>query len=189
MKHLLTLIIATSFFLACNNKKVAPATETSTNAEVSTKDISEAQKKTEELQQLTPYTQDQMKALLPAALDDDTATILSASTNMGTGFVQAIYPLSDSTSVEINLFDCGGNAGAGIYNAQLVNQLDNQSANETEYTKAIDYNGGKAIEHFDKKSNNATLTYFTADRLLVIIEGTNTGIDEVKKIAGKLKFK
>lgn len=183
------LIITASLLLACNNKnKNSQQAAMATPAEIA-ETRSELDKKMEELQQFSPYTIEQMKALLPVELDGDSATNIVAYTHMGTGFTKATYPLSDSTSLEVSVFDCGGVAGAGFYNAQFVNQLGNQSENAKEYTKMIDFKGEKAIEHAEKNKTFSSLTYTAADRLLVILEGKGTDADELKEKAKELKFK
>ena len=76
MKHLF-LFAAISILIACNNnKKSGEVTVTSedgkTTATIDASNVAQAadamQKKVEELQKLSPYTLDQMKALLPEEL-------------------------------------------------------------------------------------------------------------------------
>jgi hypothetical protein len=190
MKNLtLSLFFAVNLLLACNNRnKTSQGTQPATAAEIA-EAKSELDKEIEELQQLTPYTIEEMKTFAPEELDGDSATSREAYSNMGTGFAQAVYPLSDSTSLELSLFDCGGVAGAGFYSRQFVDHLGNQSENDNEYTRVIDFKEGKAIEHFNKRKNFSSLTYTAADRLLVILEGKGIEPDELKDKAGELKFK
>lgn len=183
-----SLIIAAGLLLGCNNKnKSSQEPEMATAAEIA-ETKTELDKEMEKLQQLSPYTIEQMKALLPVELEGDSASSIEAYSHMGTGFAKADYALSDSTSLEVSLFDCGGVAGAGFYNAQFINQLGNQSDNEREYTKVIDFKGGKAIEHFEKNRMLSSLTY-TADRFLVILEGKGIETGDLKDKAGELKLK
>jgi hypothetical protein len=184
-----SLIIASSLLLACKNRnKSSQQAAMATPAEVA-ETKSDLDKKMEDLQQLSPYTVPQMRALLPAELDGDSAIDAEAYTNMGTGYTRAMYHLSDSTSMEISIFDCGGVAGAGFYNAQFVNQLGNQSDNEKEYTKMIDFKGEKAIVHARKDKSFSSLMYTAAGRLLVTLEGKGIDADKLKDKAGELKFK
>jgi hypothetical protein len=64
-----------------------------------------------------------------------------------------------------------------------------QSESDEEYTKTTEFNGNRAIEHARKDNSNASLSWLAADRLLVTLEGRNTGIDMLKKAAGSLSFK
>ena len=54
---------------------------------------------------------------------------------------------------------------------------------------AIEFKGGKAVEHLDKRNNRSTLTYVAGDRLLVTLEGRNTTVDLLKQAAGSMNLK
>jgi hypothetical protein len=199
MKHVFILFSAfLCMLIACNNnKKPGEITVTSedgkTTAKIQTGDLAQSadafQKKTEELQKLSPYTLDQMKALLPEELAGAKRSKFSANSAMGAAFGEADYPINDSTELELKIFDCAGQAGAGIYSMQYLAMMNFQSESDNEYTKSIDFKGNKAVEHLDKRSNRATLTYVAADRLLVTLEGKNTGVDLLKQAAGSLNLK
>lgn len=199
MKHLFILFSAAlCLLIACNNnKKTGEITVTSedgkTTAKVETANLAQSveamQKKVEELQKLSPYTLDQMKAFLPEELAGAKRSKFSANSVVGAAFAEGEYEINDSTKVELKLFDCAGAAGTGIYNSQFLTMLNLQSETDKEYSKTIDFNGTRAIEQVRKDGSRATLIYLAADRLYVTLEGRNTGIDQLKKIASSLNFK
>lgn len=198
MKHLFFLFSAAVCLLtACNNNKKPGITVTSEDGKTTTtiqpNDLAQAadvyQKKAEELQKLSPYTLDQMKAMLPEELAGAKRAKFSANSAMGAAYAEGEYPINDSTEVELKIFDCAGQAGAGIYSMQYLTMMNFQSESDDEYTKSIDFKGGKAVEHLDKRNNRSTLTYLAGDRLLVTLEGKNTGVDMLKQVAGSLNIK
>ena len=197
MKLLLPLAAALLLMACNNNKKPGDVTITSedgkTTATVDTKSMNQAadalQKKADELQKLSPYTLDQMKAFLPEELAGAKRSKFSANSAMGAAYAEGSYPVNDSTDIELKLFDCAGQAGAGIYSMQYLGMMNFQSESDEEYTKTIDFNGNRAIEHARKDNSNASLSWLAADRLLVTLEGRNTGMDMLKKAAGSLNFK
>jgi hypothetical protein len=198
MKHaFLIWCTALCLLAACNNNKKPNITVVSddgkTKATIPAADMSNVadafQKKTEELQKLTPYTLDQMKALLPEEIAGAKRAKFTANSAMGATYAEGEYPINDSTEVELKIFDCAGQAGAGIYGMQYLNIMNFQSESDDEYTKTIDFRGGRAVEHMNKNSNRATLTYLAGDRLLVTLEGRNTGVDLLKQTAGNLNLK
>jgi len=197
MKHLF-LLVAVGILIACNNNKkpgeiTVKSEDGKTTTTVDANNLTQAadalQKKTEELQKLSPYTLDQMKALLPEELAGARRSKFSANSAMGAAYAEGTYPINESTEIELKLFDCAGQAGAGIYSLQYLGMMNFQSESDDEYTKTSDFNGYKAIEHAKKDNSQATLTYLAADRLLVTLEGRNTGIDMLKQAAGSLKLK
>jgi hypothetical protein len=198
MKHAFLLFSAALCLLAsCNNHKKPGITVTSedgkTTTTVSPNALAETAdaftRKAEELQKLSPYTLDQMKALLPEELAGAKRSKFSANSAMGAAYAEGEYPINDSTELELKIFDCAGQAGAGIYSMQYLGLMNFQSESDDEYTKSIEFKGGKAVEHVDKRNNNSTLTYLSGDRLLVTLEGKNTGIDLLKQAAGSLNLK
>ena len=198
MKHVFLLFCAAVCLLtACNNNKKPGITVTSEDGKTTTtiapNDLAETadvfQKKTEELQKLSPYTLDQMKALLPEELAGAKRSKFSANSAMGAAYAEGEYPINDSTQVELKIFDCAGQAGAGIYSMQYLAMMNFQSESDDEYTKTIEFKGGKAVEHLDKRNNRSTFTYVAGERLLVTLEGSNTGVDMLKQAAGSLNLK
>lgn len=198
MKHAFILLCAAVCLLtACNNNKKPGITVTSEDGKTTTtiqpnelaKVSDDFQKKTEELQKLSPYTLDQMKALLPEELAGAKRSKFSANSAMGAAYAEGEYTINDSTNLELKIFDCAGQAGAGIYSMQYLGMMNFQSESDDEYTKTFEFNGGRAVEHHNKKNNRSTLTYLAGDRLLVTLEGRNTGIDLLKQVAGNLSLK
>ena len=197
MKNLFVLG-SIAILLACNNNpKPGEVSVTSndgkTTASIDANKLVQAsddlQKKTEELQKLPPYTLEQMKAFLPEELAGAKRAKFSANSAMGTAYAEADYTFNDSTEISLKLFDCAGQAGAGVYSMQYLGMMNFQSESDDEYTKTIDFNGGKAIEQGKKDGSRSTLTFLAADRLLVTLEGENTSADQLKKAEGNLNFK
>lgn len=178
--------------IACNNEKsdhVPDRSEYQATADAGkTGQDDVTQKKTEELQKLSPYTLDQMNALLPLELMGATRSNISANSVSGVPYVEGSYSINDSFDIKVSIYDCAGDAGVGIYNIQYSNLMNFEMVSEKEYTKTIDFNGSRAIEHSTKDSSNASLTYL-GGRLLVTLEGRNTGVNKLKKAATSLNFK
>lgn len=199
MKSIPALFIASSLFIAsCNNNKpkdsiTITSEDGSEKVTVDTKQMQntaeEMEKIKEELGKLTPYTADELKAIFPAELMGTTATDIEAASAMGASTAEAKYKLNDSTDIKISIIDCAGPGGAGIYSMQYLGMMNIQEEDEDEYTKTIDFNGGKAFENCRKDRNECTLTYFGGGRLLISLEGENVGINTLKDVAKTLKTK
>lgn len=190
---ILCIIIITS---SCNNNKKQVTLTTEDGKAVIVADIDKAaesvsdwQAKSAALQQLSPYTLDQLKAMIPEELAGGKRDKFSVNTYAGTSAATANYVINDSTKIDLNIFDCAGQAGAGIYNTQFLMAMNMQSETEKESVKTIELNGGKAIEQIRKDKSKASLTWLAGERLLVTVEGHNTGIDVLKQAAGSLSLK
>lgn len=182
MKQLFILAVSIAIITGCNNANKNAAAGSAVNDSTGRRQINSAnEEKISALQQLTPYTTDQMKALLPATLNGDSASGQSAYMNMGTGYAQANYIHDDSTRIQLSIFDCGGNAGAGLYTTQYLALLSGYDQSSTRLT---DFRGEKAVEHGD--NNRSAFTFFGAGRLLVSMDAVNVSLQTLKELAAGL---
>jgi len=148
------------------------------------------QKKMEELKKLTPLTTDQLKALLPEEIMGMKRSNFSANSMMGYASAEATYRNeSDDKQIELNILDCAGEAGSGIYQLSYWTKMSIQSESDNGYTKTVDFDGDKAVETYEKGGDSYELTRFVSDRLLVIVKGRKTGLDAVKETAKGLNLK
>ena len=143
----------------------------------------------EELANLTPVTADQLKAMVPAQLMSTPHSDLDVSTSTGASIASADYKINDSTKIKLNIIDCAGPGGAGIYSLQYLGMMNVQEDTDEEYTKTIDFSAAKAFEHCDKTSNECSFTYFARNRFLVSLEGDGVKIDALKQAAKGLDIK
>lgn len=191
-----------SFFLltACGNAKVKDShknedgtTTTTTydmgNLKKMSENTDEMTKKTEELKKLTPLSLDELKALLPEALAGLKRTNYNASSAAGYAAVEGDYQKDDTIGLRVMIYDCAGETGAGFYTLTYWGAMNFQQESEHEYTKTIDFNGGKAIENFKKEQKQSSLTYVSNNRLLVVLNGTNMEPSVLKEAAQNLDFK
>ena len=198
MKKILPAVIAAIMLIACNNNKPKnAATFTSEDGkEQVTVDMNEMKNAAQgmekikaELSTLTPLTTGQLTALVPEKLMGADRKDLDVTAAMGASVASASYKINDSTDIKLNIFDCAGPGGAGIYSLQYLGMFNIQQDDEDEYTKTIEFNGGKAFENCKKTRNECTLTYFSGGRFLITLEGDNVGIDGLKQAAKGLDIK
>lgn len=188
------LTIAIIILAACNDSKskdaAAPSGEDTTAQINKVKDAAlDMEKIKDELGKLEPLTLDQLKGLIPETLMGGKRTEFDATASSGTGMAAADYEVNDSITITLNIYDCAGPGGAGIYSMQYLGLLNIQEENEEEYTKSIDINGGKGFEHCDKTSNECTVTFFSGGRFLVSLEGDNVGAPALREAASQLRIK
>ena len=198
MKRLYALFLASIVLtIACNNKPKQTATFTTDDGKGTvTIDMNQMQeaakdikKQKTDLEKLTPLTLDQLKALLPETLMGVPRKSYEASATMGAGLASGKYEINDSMDVKLNIWDCAGPGGAGIYGLQYLGMMNIQQESDDEYTKTVDFNGGKAHEHCNKTNNDCTFTYFAGGRFLVTLEGDHVGANALKEAAKELNIK
>src|SRR5258705_1081875 len=100
MKQFFSLLVAVIFLVACNNSKPKETTIVSNDGkEKVTVDLNkmqnaaaDMQKKTEELQKLSPLSLEELKALVPETLMGVKRSKYNTTSAMGTGVATAEYP-------------------------------------------------------------------------------------------------
>lgn len=200
MKPLFSLLLMGAVALsACNNDKQYTHTETSDDGTTTTTSVNltgmestadEMTQKMEELKKLTPLTLDQLKALLPETINGVKRSSFNANSTMGFAMAEAEYRKEeDDRELKLAVFDCAGEAGSGIYGMSYWTKMNMQQESDDGYVKTVSFNGDKAVETYQKGSNETTLTYVAANRLLVTLTGHNMDINEVKAIGESLKLK
>lgn len=199
MKQIFTLLLMSSFiFLACNNNKPKD------NITVTSKDgkeqvnidpaqmkntLQDMQKIKEDLEKLTPLSTEGLTALVPEQLMDAPRTDLDVKSAMGATVANADYKINDSADLTLEIVDCAGPGGAGMFGMQYLGMININSDDEDETVKTVDFNGGKAIENCRKKKNRCTIAYFSGNRFLVSLKGDNVGIDALRGLAKGLNIK
>ena len=198
MKIKLTALAATVFlFVSCNNNKSKDTVTVQhedgkgqTTIDVSDmKDVAADMEKTKEkLANTTPLGAEEMKALLPEQLAGARRVELDVQPAMGTNVAQGRYQVTDTSWVEISIVDCAGPAGSGLFATQYLGMMNVQDEDEDEYTRTVEYKGGKAFENCQKKRLECSLTWFTKNRFLVSINSQFVGIDAVRKVGDALEL-
>ncbi len=196
LMRLLLCILTASILFACNSNKdkITVKDDEGNKTTIDVKDMAnkgeEMKNKMEELQKLNPLSIDELKALMPKELMGAPQSNLDAVSMAGIAHtVSADYETNDTTKIKVSIFDCAGTIGAAYYNMQYFGLMNFEQDNEREYTKSIEFNGGRAIINCRKDRNDCTFTYFTGERYLVVLNGDNVGIDQLKQVAGNLHIK
>ena len=194
--------IAVAFLMAgCNSNKTKEATIVSEDGKTKvtidqdamtnmSQTGDEMTKKMEALKKLPPLSLDQLKALLPEELAGMKRSSFNANSAMGFAIGEATYKgAEDDKELKLVIWDCAGEAGSSFYGLNYWSQFSVQSESDDGYTKSVPFNGGKAIESYKKGQNEHALMFTSGDRLLVNIEGENTGMDVVRQAAQSLNLK
>ena len=199
MKHIVLLLILPCFLvISCNNKKNAVNNSKTDSTGSNVVNVETDNKKTgtevgqqqkDELEKMTPLTKDELTALVPSELMASPRSGLDVSTSMGTLVASADYKVNDTAAIKLEIVDCAGPGGAGMFGTQYLNMLNVNSDDEDEYIKTIDLNGGKAFENCKKNRNRCSVAWFDGKRFLISLTGDNIGIDALKDLAGKVKIR
>jgi len=198
MRTLYSLLLVSLFFTACKNNKKFTHTEknedgstTTTTVDMAglTSNAEDMTQKMEDLKKLTPLTLDQLKALLPEEISGIKRSSFNANSTMGFSVAEAEYQKDEDADIKLVIYDCAGEAGAGIFGLSYWTKMNMQSESSDGYVKSVDFNGTKAVETYQKGNNETALTYVVNDRLMVVITGRNVDKDAIRQVAQDLNLK
>lgn len=194
MKNFILLLFVFHTLIACNNNKAKGpgdnAAKTDSMQGVTAANESDIiQKRMEQMKQLNPLTAEQVKSLFPDELAGMKQSEYKATNSEGYEVGEAHYESEDGKSLDVTVFDCAGEAGAGKYNIMYVGYLNTESEDNNGYRKSIRFSGDKAIESYDKKQESYSILFLSGDRLLVNVEGEHIELDAVKQAANSLNLK
>lgn len=189
MKYILPLS-AIVLLCACENKNESK-TETTQKKDSVITEISQEKNTVKDLhtiqtglESMTPLDENELKNKLPVESGGVTASDVQTSSATGAMSASAHYNLTDSSSVRIEIIDCGGPAGAGIFNTQYAGDMATGGADDESDFKVTQFRGHKAFEScLKERPMDCTFTFFDGKRLLVYVEGKNTGIEKLKQVA------
>jgi hypothetical protein len=145
--------------------------------------------KAEELKKLTPLSTDQLKAMMPEELMGIKKTSFSADSYSGASSSTATYKSDDGKELKLIIYDCAGEAGAGIYAIRYMTMWNIEHEDDHGYQKTVDFNGQKAVENYVKSSDEYSIAFLSNDRFLVTVAGVKTGLNFVKQAANSLNLK
>jgi hypothetical protein len=200
MRKLFLLVSAAAILsVSCNNNKTKGAVVVSDDGKTKVtitpetinnmKDASDAMtEKTEALKKLTPASLDEMKTMIPEEFMGMKRTSYNANSMMGASNATGKYKSDDGKELKLNIIDCAGEAGSGIYTLRYWTMWNFQNEDDNGYQKTVDFNGGKAIEKYSKYNDEYGLTFMVNDRYLVTVEGEKMGLDAVRAAAKSVKL-
>jgi hypothetical protein len=193
MRRLTPILLIFVILASCNNKKTVNEKTANVEAQPGNvsnmpMDLEKIQKATQELKKLTPHTLEEMKSFLPATLMGVQGSDVSAIDGIGAAVATSKYKINDSTDLKLTIYDCAGPGGAGIYSMQWLGNFRVQEDTESQYSKTIDFKGGKAFESCKKKRARCTLTWFD-ERFLFELQGDNIPIEQMKDAASEVVIK
>jgi len=187
MKKLSILCVCVLLFAACKDnpivKKAKKAKENVVNTQNIIKESSKIQDDIKELSEVTPLTNEEMKAWLPENIDGMKRTSFKtgAMGMMNIASVEATYAAEDkSKSFKIEVIDGAGEMGAAAtMGLRLIFSQDFEEETEEKTRKTVTKNGVKAIEEYNKRNNQSVIQLMQDKRFYIKATGENMKMKEL----------
>ncbi|MBW2938547.1 hypothetical protein KXJ69_10540 [Aureisphaera sp. CAU 1614] len=189
MKNSLFLIVALLFFVGCKDnpvsKKIKEAKQNVSNTNSAIEELNDMQEDIEELKEISPLTNDELKAWLPDEINGMKRTSFKAGQTsfMKIASIEASYSNEDkSKTFKIQIIDGAGEMGAAATaGMRMLFSQDFEEETETQVKRSIKKKGVKAIEEYRKDGSNCTIQFMQDDRFYINASGRNMDLDETWK--------
>ncbi|MBL4663383.1 MAG: hypothetical protein JKY22_07485 [Flavobacteriaceae bacterium] len=185
MKKIVMIIFAVTICMSCENpvtKKIKEAKQTISNTKEAVKEISNMQKDIEQLQQVTPLTNAQLKAWLPDEINGMKRIAYKAGQGsfLQIAMIEATYATEDkSKKFRIEVMDGAGEVGAAATaGMRILFSQDFEEEDEYKTKRTVKKDGMKAIEEYRKNNNRSSIQFFHGNRFYMNATGTNMDLDE-----------
>lgn len=196
MKKFIIAIFALSIFTACENpvsKKIKETQEAVSNTKEVMKEMNNMQDDIKELQQVTPLTNDELKAWLPDEIDGMKRIAYKAGQGsyLQIAMIEATYANEDkSKKFKIEVMDGAGEVGAAATaGMRIMFSQDFEEEDEQKTRRTVKKDGMKAIEEYRKNNNKSSIQFFQGNRFYMNATGTNMDLDETWSAIDELDMK
>ena len=186
MKKYVLALLVFSVFMSCKDnpvsKKIKETKEAVSNTTNAVEEMTKMQDDIQELQEITPLTNEELKSWLPDEVNGMKRISYKAGQAgmMGIASIEAAYANEDkSKKFTITIIDGAGQVGAAATaGMRMVMSQDFEEETETGSRRTVTKNGTKAIEEYRSGNNNSTIQLMEGTRFYLEAKGNNMDLDE-----------
>ncbi len=186
MKKLALLILLSVVLFGCKDnpvsKKIKETKNAVSNSKKAVDELSTMQEDIQELQNVTPLTNEEMKAWLPDNVLGMKRTAYKAGqvSYLKIANIEATFSNEDkSKTFTVNIMDGAGEMGASATaGARMVLSMDMEEETETYTKKTIKKDDMKAMEEYQKKNNKTVIQLMHGKRFYVQINAKGMNPNE-----------
>jgi hypothetical protein len=185
MKTALTIFLAASLLVACDNPVSKKIKETKEGVENTTKAYKELNKMGDDLKELrdvTPLTNEEMKAWLPEEIEGMKRTGYKAGQTayMQIASIEGTYRNQDkSKTFKVTIMDGAGEMGASATaGVRMMLSMDMEEEDEYKMRRTVTKGDMKAVEEYKKKNNSSNIQLMFGKRFYIQANGTNMDLEE-----------
>lgn len=197
MKKYVMALFVLSAFIGCKDnpvsKKIRDTKQNVSNTTNAVQEMTKMQDDIKDLQEMTPLTNEELKAWLPDEVKGMKRISFKAGEigMMGIASIEAAYANEDkSKKFSINVIDGAGQMGAAAtMGMRMVMSQDFEEEDEYRTRKTVNKNGKKAVEEYEISKNNSQIQCLEDNRFYLEAKGKNMDIDETWDAIDELKLK
>jgi hypothetical protein len=185
----LLLFAAIVVFHSCGgNKKARPDQAVAKDNSPVAHDDNRYKNHREALEKVTPISANELVELVPVELRGATRTSSKVRPLNGTTIAEADYEVSGQPEISLEIIDCAGPAGAGVYEMKFYRLLDRDKDDEGLTIRTISLNGRPTLEQCIQSNDYCCITWFAENRYLVSLSSGNNTLEILKQVSRAIKL-
>lgn len=184
-KYVLALSIFAALLSCKDNpvsEKIKETKDAVSNTTNAVKEMTNMQDDIQELRELTPLTNEELKSWMPDEVNGMNRISYKAGQAgmMNISSIEATYANEDkSKKFSINIIDGAGQVGAAATaGIRMMLTQDFEEENENGMRRTVKKDGNKAIEEYKSRNNNSKIQIMEGKRFYLEAKGTNMDLDE-----------
>ncbi|WGK63880.1 hypothetical protein [Croceiramulus getboli] len=184
IKTILFIMAGALVWVSCDKETREKLSETKkavSNATTVVSHAQEAKKETDKLKELTPLTNDQLKAWLPETLGGMKRTGFQVGKTgyMNVASVEGTYKTEEGEQFKVQVIDGAGQMGSSlILGMGMATKMDIEEETESKHRKSVEWDGVKALQTYHKKRNDTTLQFIYDERFMVTVNAKDMSVEE-----------
>lgn len=177
MKRKIGMFLAIILLMACKNEttdKLKEATNGISNVTSVISNAQDAQEESSKLKELTPLTNDALKAWLPGSLGDldRTGFKVGKTGYMNVSSIEGTYKNDDGRELKVEIMDGAGEMGSVLMTSMsMATKMEVEEEDENKHLQTLTRDGIKAKQTYFKNRNKTELQFIYGRRFVVMVKG------------------
>lgn len=192
MKRTLSIVVALIAMSGCKNETTDKLKEASNNISNVTSILSDAQEVQEEsskLKELTPMTNDALKAWLPENLGDLTRTGYKVGKTgyLNVSSIEGTFKNEDGRELQLEIMDGAGEMGSVLMTSMsMAHNMEVEEEDENKHLQTLTRDGIKVKQTYFKKRNKTELQFIYGQRFVVMVKAQDMDPEDTWNLVEEL---
>ena len=194
MKNTVIVIIALVSCIACKKEtrdQIKKAKQEVSNATKIISNAKEIQEESAKLKEVTPLTNEELKAWLPEKVADLARTGFKVGKTgyINVSSIEGTFKAEDGRELKVEIMDGAGEVGSALMAGMgAASTMEVEEEDERKHLQTITKNGVKARQTYYKKRDDTELQFIYADRFMVIVRTKDAKPEKTWELVEKLNF-
>ncbi len=194
MKNTVIVIVALVSFIACKKEtrdQLKKAKQEVSNATKIISNAKEIQEESAKLKEVTPLTNEELKAWLPEKVADLSRTGFKVGKTgyMNVASIEGTFKAGDGRELRVEIMDGAGEMGSALMAGMgVASKMEVEEEDESKHLQTVTKNGVKAKQTYYKKRDDTELQFIYSGRFMVMVRTKDAKPGKTWELVEKLNL-